>query len=58
MAGKKLRKTGQRYDLQTDEQRINILYDLLHLERSASDVTNSYDTNYNTVKNIQTLHEQ
>ena len=44
--------------MQTDEQRINILYDLLHLERNAAELTRSYDVNYNTVRNIQALFEQ
>jgi len=50
--GKKRRKTGQTYDMQSDEQRINILYDLLHLEKNAADLSKSYDVNYNTVRNI------
>ena len=54
----KRRKIGLKYELQTDDKRINIMYDLIHLKRSPTELIMRYDINYNTIKNVQNLYAQ
>ena len=54
----KRRKIGLKYELYTDDLRINIMYDLIHLKRSPTEVIVRYDINYNTIRNVQNLYAQ
>ena len=52
------RKMGMKYDLHTDSQRINLMYDLFHHQSSHVELTIAYDINYNTIRNMQSLYIQ
>jgi hypothetical protein len=46
------RKVGMKYELHTDWQRINLMYDLMHHACSPVELTIGYDINYNTIRNM------
>ena len=52
------RKAGMKYELHTDKQRVNIMYDLMHHDRSPVELTIEYDINYNTIRNMYNLYVQ
>ena len=45
-----------KYELHTDCQRINLMYDLMHHSCSPVELTNAYDINYNTIRNMYNLY--
>ena len=58
VANPRKRKVGMKYELHTDKQRVNIMYELMHHDRSPVELTIAYDINYNTIRNMYNLYVQ
>lgn len=50
-------KIGMKYDLHTDFQRINLIFDITHHKLSPAQLTTTYGINYNTIRNIDSLFQ-
>lgn len=52
------RKICHKYKLHTDQQRIDLMYDLMHHNSSHVELSIQYDINYTTIRNMYDLYVQ